>query len=191
MVDGRLPPRPRQGRPLGARDGDHGKVPELGVEGNELRQVQAAGSDVFNWVEYIPGDGRLHVAGRPIQTRSDDWRYRTGKLVRRNAGVVITRHAAMRCTGPVLVIDRRTFIDAFEQGFGRTIQSIAVVIVLGSVIAEALKHTGGIERITSSMIRWVGMGIILACWPPQPGVTAPLPSELSQRVDAVFAGHLS
>ena len=53
-------------------------------------------------------------------------------------------------------IDRAAFIAAFEQGFGRTIQSIAVVIVLGSVIAEALKHTGGIERITSSMIRWVG-----------------------------------
>jgi GntP family gluconate:H+ symporter len=53
-------------------------------------------------------------------------------------------------------IDRRAFIAAFEQGFGRTIQSIAVVIVVGSVIAEALKHTGGIERITISMIRWVG-----------------------------------
>lgn len=53
-------------------------------------------------------------------------------------------------------IDRRTFIDAFEQGFGSTVQSIAVVIVLGSVLAEALKHTGGIERITASMIRWVG-----------------------------------
>jgi GntP family gluconate:H+ symporter len=53
-------------------------------------------------------------------------------------------------------IDRQVFIDAFEQGFGRTIQSIAVVIVLGSVLAEALKHTGGIERITASMIRWVG-----------------------------------
>ena len=53
-------------------------------------------------------------------------------------------------------IDRGAFIDAFEQGFGRTIQSIAVVIVLGSVLAEALKHTGGIERITASMIRWVG-----------------------------------
>ena len=53
-------------------------------------------------------------------------------------------------------IDRQLFIDAFEQGFGRTIQSIAVVIVLGSVLAEALKHTGGIERITASIIRWVG-----------------------------------
>src|SRR5687767_14740932 len=53
-------------------------------------------------------------------------------------------------------IDRKVFIGAFEQGFGRTVQSIAVVIVLGSLLAEALKHTGGIERITLSMIRLVG-----------------------------------
>ena len=53
-------------------------------------------------------------------------------------------------------IDRQAFIAAFEQGFGRTIQSIAVVIVVGSIIAEALKHTGGIERITLSLIRVVG-----------------------------------
>lgn len=53
-------------------------------------------------------------------------------------------------------IDRRTFVAAFEQGFGRTVQSIAVVIVLGSLLAEALRHTGAIERITLSMIRWVG-----------------------------------
>jgi GntP family gluconate:H+ symporter len=53
-------------------------------------------------------------------------------------------------------VNRQAFVEAFEQGFGRTIQSIAVVIVLGSIIAEALKHTGGIERITSSMITWVG-----------------------------------
>ncbi|HUF69187.1 MAG TPA: hypothetical protein VMM79_11150 [Longimicrobiales bacterium] len=53
-------------------------------------------------------------------------------------------------------IDQRAFITAFEQGFGRTIQGIAVVIVVGSIIAEALKHTGGIERITLSMIRAVG-----------------------------------
>ncbi|HSA57742.1 MAG TPA: SLC13 family permease [Gemmatimonadaceae bacterium] len=53
-------------------------------------------------------------------------------------------------------IDRKTFIEAFEQGFGRTVQSIAVVIVLGCILAEALKHTGGIERITASMIQLVG-----------------------------------
>lgn len=53
-------------------------------------------------------------------------------------------------------IDRKAFIEAFERGFGSTVQSIAVVIVLGSLLAEGLKHTGGIERITLSMIRWVG-----------------------------------
>lgn len=53
-------------------------------------------------------------------------------------------------------VDRRAFIEAFETGFGETIQSIAVVIVLGSVLAEALRHTGAVERITSSMIDWVG-----------------------------------
>jgi GntP family gluconate:H+ symporter len=58
--------------------------------------------------------------------------------------------------GLVPGIDRSLFIEAFEQGFGRTVQSIAVVIVLGSVLAEALKHTGGIERITLTMIRAVG-----------------------------------
>ena len=30
------------------------------------------------------------------------------------------------------------------------------MIVLGSLLAEALKHTGAIERITLTMIRWVG-----------------------------------
>ena len=58
--------------------------------------------------------------------------------------------------GMIPSISRAEFIDAFEQGFGRTIQGIAVVIVLGSILAEALKHTGGVERITSSMIRWIG-----------------------------------
>jgi len=79
--------------------------------------------------------------------------------------LLITRyswHVFIALLVPILLfamvpgIDRRAFIAAFEQGFGRTIQSIAVVIVLGSILAEALKHTGGVERITSSMIRWVG-----------------------------------
>ena len=53
-------------------------------------------------------------------------------------------------------IDRGVFIAAFETGFGKTVQSIAVVIVVGTILAEGLKHTGGIEQITISMIRWVG-----------------------------------
>ena len=71
-------------------------------------------------------------------------------------------HVFLALLGPILLlallpgINHKAFIDAFEQGFGRTVQSIGVVIVLGSLLAEALKHTGGIERITLSMIRWVG-----------------------------------
>jgi gluconate:H+ symporter, GntP family len=53
-------------------------------------------------------------------------------------------------------VNREAFIAAFEQGFGRTVQSIAVVMVVGTILAEGLKHTGGIERITIAMIRWVG-----------------------------------
>lgn len=71
-------------------------------------------------------------------------------------------HVFIALLGPILLfalipgINRRVFIDAFEQGFGKTVQSIAAVIVVGSILAEGLKHTGGIERITLSMIRWVG-----------------------------------
>ncbi|MEP7347437.1 MAG: L-lactate permease, partial [Gemmatimonadaceae bacterium] len=71
-------------------------------------------------------------------------------------------HVFIALLAPILLfalipgIDRGVFITAFETGFGKTIQSIAVVIVVGSILAEGLKHTGGIERITISMIRWVG-----------------------------------
>jgi GntP family gluconate:H+ symporter len=71
-------------------------------------------------------------------------------------------HVFIALLGPILLfalipgIDRAAFIAAFESGFGKTIQSIAVVIVVGSILAEGLKHTGAIERITISMIRWVG-----------------------------------
>ncbi|MEQ8331410.1 MAG: GntP family permease [Longimicrobiales bacterium] len=79
--------------------------------------------------------------------------------------LLITRfkwHVFLALLVPILLfaavpgLDREAFIEAFEVGFGRTIQSIAVVIVLGSILAEALKHTGGVERITGTMIRWVG-----------------------------------
>jgi GntP family gluconate:H+ symporter len=79
--------------------------------------------------------------------------------------LTITRfkwHVFLAVLVPILLfalvpgIDRKVFISAFETGFGRTVQSIAVVIVLGSLLAEALKHTGAIERITLTMIQWVG-----------------------------------
>ncbi len=53
-------------------------------------------------------------------------------------------------------IQQNNFIDAFESGFGNTLGSIGVVIVLGSIIAEALKHTGAIQVITRSMVNLVG-----------------------------------
>ena len=53
-------------------------------------------------------------------------------------------------------IQQNNFIDAFENGFGNTLGSIGVVIVLGSIIAEALKHTGAIQVITRSMVDLVG-----------------------------------
>jgi len=53
-------------------------------------------------------------------------------------------------------IQQNNFIDAFERGFGNTLGSIGVVIVLGSIIAEALKHTGAIQVITRSMVNLVG-----------------------------------
>ena len=53
-------------------------------------------------------------------------------------------------------IQRNNFIQAFEEGFGKTLGAIGIVIVLGSVIAEALRHTGGVQVITRSMVRLVG-----------------------------------
>ncbi|MEE3172932.1 MAG: GntP family permease, partial [Pseudomonadota bacterium] len=53
-------------------------------------------------------------------------------------------------------VQQNNFIDAFEAGFGNTLGSIGVVIVLGSIIAEALKHTGAIQVITKSMVNLVG-----------------------------------
>lgn len=53
-------------------------------------------------------------------------------------------------------VDSAKFIEAFETGFGDTLQSIGVVIVLGSIMAEALKHTGAVDVITKSMVKVVG-----------------------------------
>lgn len=53
-------------------------------------------------------------------------------------------------------VQTNNFIDAFEKGFGNTLGSIGVVIVLGSIIAEALRHTGAIQTITRTMVNVVG-----------------------------------
>jgi len=53
-------------------------------------------------------------------------------------------------------VQLNNFVSAFETGFGKTLGKIGVVIVLGSIIAEALKHTGAINIITNSIIKFVG-----------------------------------
>lgn len=53
-------------------------------------------------------------------------------------------------------VQQENFIEAVEEGFGKTLGKIGVVIVLGSIIAEALKHTGAIKTITHSIIYLVG-----------------------------------
>ena len=53
-------------------------------------------------------------------------------------------------------VQTNNFISAFQNGFGKTLGKIGVIIVLGSIIAEYLKHTGAIETITKSMIKMVG-----------------------------------
>jgi GntP family gluconate:H+ symporter len=58
--------------------------------------------------------------------------------------------------GVIPGVQRHNFISAFEVGFGKTLGSIGVVIVLGSIVAEGLRHTGAIQTITRSMIRAVG-----------------------------------
>ncbi len=60
--------------------------------------------------------------------------------------------------GVIPGVQTNNFIRAFETGFGSTLGSIGVVIVLGSIIAEALRHTGAIQTITRSMVRAVGAG---------------------------------
>ena len=53
-------------------------------------------------------------------------------------------------------VNRSVFIQAFQEGFGNTLGKIGVVIVLGSVIAEFLRHTGAIQVITRSMVNLAG-----------------------------------
>jgi GntP family gluconate:H+ symporter len=80
--------------------------------------------------------------------------------------LLITRwkwHVFLALLLPILVfgilpgVQINNFITAFENGFGRTLGQIGVVIVLGSIIAEALKDTGAVQVITRSMVNLVGV----------------------------------
>ena len=73
-------------------------------------------------------------------------------------------HVFLALLTPILLfgvlpgIQRNSFIEAFEHGFGNTLGKIGIVIVLGSMIAEALRHTGAIQVITRSMVQMIGVG---------------------------------
>jgi len=80
--------------------------------------------------------------------------------------LLITRwkwHVFLALLLPILVfgilpgVQINNFITAFENGFGRTLGQIGVVIVLGSIIAEALRDTGAVQVITRSMVTLVGV----------------------------------
>jgi GntP family gluconate:H+ symporter len=70
--------------------------------------------------------------------------------------VFIALLAPLMLFGIIPGVQTNNFIAAFETGFGKTLGSIGVVIVLGSIIAEALRHTGAIQTITRTMVRVVG-----------------------------------
>jgi GntP family gluconate:H+ symporter len=71
-------------------------------------------------------------------------------------------HVFLALLLPILIfgvlpgVHQNNFIEAFETGLGKTLGAIGIVIVLGSIIAEALRHTGGVQVITRSMVRLVG-----------------------------------
>jgi GntP family gluconate:H+ symporter len=58
--------------------------------------------------------------------------------------------------GVIPGVQQQNFIKSFEFGFGQTLGKIGVVIVLGSIMAEALKQTNAIHVITRSLVRLVG-----------------------------------
>lgn len=58
--------------------------------------------------------------------------------------------------GPTAGLNLQETLEAFLTGFGRTLRWIAVVIVLGSLIGELLRESGGTLRIARTVLRAVG-----------------------------------
>ena len=79
--------------------------------------------------------------------------------------ILITKHnwhVFLALLVPILLfgllpdVNLQAFIEAFEKGFGSTLSSIGIVIVLGSIMSEALKNTGAVKRITMGMVNTLG-----------------------------------
>lgn len=53
-------------------------------------------------------------------------------------------------------MDVQTIIDSVGQGIGSTLQSIALLIGLGSMFGAILEISGGAQRIATSLVKWFG-----------------------------------
>lgn len=53
-------------------------------------------------------------------------------------------------------MDIQTIIDSVGQGIGSTLQSIALLIGLGSMFGAILEISGGAQRIATSLVKWFG-----------------------------------
>lgn len=69
-------------------DGDRQKRLSGDLDAIVSRALRKEPEERYASVEALAEDVRLHLSGSPIRTRSDDWRYRAGKIVRKNRGVV-------------------------------------------------------------------------------------------------------
>lgn len=58
--------------------------------------------------------------------------------------------------GALAGMDVQTIIDSVGEGIGSTLQSIALLIGLGSMFGAILEISGGAQRIASTLVRWFG-----------------------------------
>ena len=63
---------------------------------------------------------------------------------------------ASLAAGPLMGLSAGSTVEEFLVGFGATLKWIGVVIVLGTLIGEALEASGGVLRIAETVLRTVG-----------------------------------
>ena len=53
-------------------------------------------------------------------------------------------------------MDVQTIIDSVNEGIGSTLESIALLVGLGSMFGAVLEISGGAQRIATTLVRWFG-----------------------------------
>jgi GntP family gluconate:H+ symporter len=53
-------------------------------------------------------------------------------------------------------VDTQTLIESINEGFGKTLGSIGLVIIIGVMIGSFLEHTGGAVRLANGMLKLIG-----------------------------------